>query len=167
MEKAADLPVVPLPSSSLPSTLRPPQSTRSHRDRIKMPLVAAVQPFAPNRCHGPRQSLWGGIADVHPNQSSFSRFQALTCKLSAQVFLLLGRNPAAKWSPLGDGAWPRPPRALHSHQPLYEGYGWSLSLNSYEALTRPRPSAGLAYIFGRCSLTCSYWANLTPLAMQT
>ena len=24
-----------------------------------------------------------------------------------------------------------------------------------------------AYIFGRCSLTCSCWANSTPLAMQT
>ena len=33
----------------------------------------------------------------------------------------------------------------------------SVSWNSYEALTLPRPSAGFAYMFGRCSLTCSYW----------
>ena len=39
-------------------------------------------------------------------------------------------------------------------------------LNAHEAFGLASSYCRFAHIFGRCSLTCSYWANLTPLAMR-
>jgi hypothetical protein len=38
-------------------------------------------------------------------------------------------------------------------------------LNSY-GFDLASSSCRFAHIFGRCSLTCSYWANLMPLATR-
>jgi hypothetical protein len=63
-------------------------ATSAFGDLRKGSLFFAVQIYASGHESVPWASAvaLGGIADVHSNQSPFSRFQALTCKLSARVF---------------------------------------------------------------------------------